>query len=358
MMRAPMPSIDDHLRATSALMRILHPDARLTYLLARRERTFEERRIELVARGISVRARELVPSGLPVGAVMIAHGMHHLGGDEPRLLALASALARAGLRVLVPHLPGLAAYRLDPAAVDEVSAASEATARRIGRNDVGVVGISLGGGIALIAATDPELGASIRFVLGIGAHDDLARLARWFGGDSLYDPDGLRVDHRPDPYGLELLLHDSPQLFFGEAAKSACEALVPALEDRPDEALERSRALDPRHRAYIEAAVLGHEHAELTAMVRQMIEARRGELEALSPSARLGVRRLPVLLLHGRDDRLIPASESLYLMARLGRDAAVMLTGALGHADRNPDVGVLEQLALIRFVARVFTLAR
>lgn len=354
----PMPSIDDHLRAASTLLRILAPDAKTPWWIAHRRYAVEEQRVTLELDGVGVEALELRPRGAEVGAVMLCHGMHHLGGREPRLLALANALAGAGLRVVVPHLPGLAAYRLDPRAVDEVLAASEATARRIGRADVGVVSISLGGGIALIAATDAARGRSIRFVLGIGAHDDLTRLGRWFAGGTLLDPGGRAVTQKPDPYGLQLLLHDAPELFFGPEADRAREALVPALHDLPSEALQLAEGLSPGARAIVRAAVLGEPDGALTSRVLAMLETRRAELEALSPSVRLGTRRLPVFLLHGRDDRLIPSSESQQLAARLGPRAELLLTPALGHADRTTAVGPRDAFALVHFVARVFQSAR
>lgn len=359
MMHRPMaPSVDDHLRAAAALMRLMGASHRRRGLGGRLASAIEETTIELATDGPTMRARLFAPTSPPIGAVMLAHGMHHLGGDEPRLVAFGRNLARAGLLVVAPHLGALAAYELDPRCVDQIAAASRATAARIGRTDVGVVGISFGGGAALIAATDPARGASIRFVLCIGAHDDLGRIAGWYLGDTITGPHGERVDATPDPYGLQLLVHDAPAYFFTEHADLARDALALALADRTSEALALGAHMEPTERTLLEAAVLGHPEEHLVQRVRAMLERRRDELAALSPSASLGPRRLPVLLLHGRGDRLIPATESLSLAERLGPRARVLSTSAIGHADQNPDVGMRERIALVRFMAQVFALAR
>jgi hypothetical protein len=61
-----------------------------------------------------VQARLLVPEGVshPRGMVVI-HGMHHLGIDEPRLMSFSRAVAGSGLAVLTPQIDALADYHVD-----------------------------------------------------------------------------------------------------------------------------------------------------------------------------------------------------------------------------------------------------
>ena len=44
--------------------------------------------------------------------LMVLHGVHHLGIDEPRLMSFAAAMASCGLRVLTPELPGIKDYHV------------------------------------------------------------------------------------------------------------------------------------------------------------------------------------------------------------------------------------------------------
>lgn len=45
--------------------------------------------------------------------LVVLHGVHHLGIDEPRLVSFATAIAGCGLRVLTPELPGIKDYHVD-----------------------------------------------------------------------------------------------------------------------------------------------------------------------------------------------------------------------------------------------------
>ena len=61
-----------------------------------------------------VRARLYVPVGHPdAPALMVLHGVHYRGIDEPRLVSFAAAMAGCGLRVLTPELPGIKDYHVD-----------------------------------------------------------------------------------------------------------------------------------------------------------------------------------------------------------------------------------------------------
>src|SRR5690606_21110023 len=98
--------------------------------------------------------------------VVLVHGVHPDGIDEPRLVRFARSLAAAGLLVYTPELPALARARLDPGTASVLADACSAIARREHRRSLGVVGISFGGGLALRAASQTEV---IGAVLAIGA---------------------------------------------------------------------------------------------------------------------------------------------------------------------------------------------
>ena len=64
--------------------------------------------------GGPIRARLYRPLGVahPHGMVVV-HGIHHLGIDEPRLEAFSQAAASTGLAVLTPEVASLADYHVD-----------------------------------------------------------------------------------------------------------------------------------------------------------------------------------------------------------------------------------------------------
>lgn len=100
-------------------------------------------------------------------ALVLVHGVHPEGGAEPRMARLATLFADEGFVVHVPHLPALAAFEADPSLPGRLAAYLAAVRDRHGC--LGVVGISVGGGVALRALEDTP----VTGVLTVGAHADL-----------------------------------------------------------------------------------------------------------------------------------------------------------------------------------------
>src|SRR5690348_1672320 len=98
-----------------------------------------------------MRARYYVPRGVgsPPGMV-VCHGVHHLGIDEPRMERFARAIASSGVLVLTPELQDLADYRIDPRSVTTIGRAAIQLRERVHKNGVGVLGLSFAGGLSLL----------------------------------------------------------------------------------------------------------------------------------------------------------------------------------------------------------------
>src|SRR5439155_24316016 len=110
---------------------------------------------------------------------------------EPRLIALAGSFARAGTIVLTPELAPLADYRVDdPRNLEILRASVRMLAKRegIAPGGVGLVGVSFSGGLSLRVATEPDVARNLAFVVSIGGHDDLLRVARFFATDEAQTP--------------------------------------------------------------------------------------------------------------------------------------------------------------------------
>jgi hypothetical protein len=90
-----------------------------------------------------VRARLYVPRGVahPPGMVLI-HGIHHLGIDEPRLVNFARAAASDGFSVLTPEIAALADYHVDGASIGTIGESTAWLQQRLGTGPVTVVGVS------------------------------------------------------------------------------------------------------------------------------------------------------------------------------------------------------------------------
>lgn len=252
---------------------------------------------------IYVPRAELSPRG-----IVLVHGMHEAGVDEPRLVSFARALAGAGFRVFTPRMDGLAHYRLSAEDVARVAAAARALGAETHEPKVIVFGISFGGGMAIRAACEPRLGAPIARVIALGAHHDAERVSRFYLGAPARDPAGHRARVEPHPFG-RLALWMS---LFGQPHTGAFSAE------------ERVRA---------EAA----------------LEMRRDALAAVSPSHCSAPLTAPLYLAHGSADRVVPYTETLW-NERAFMPARSLISPAIAHAEYDPP-GFLERLELVAFLA-------
>ena len=93
----------------------------------------------------------------PAGAILLVFGVNNLGRNHPAIVRVADALARTGVAVLVPDSRTLLEGRLEVAEIDGVVEAFQTLAARpeVDRERVGIVGFSVGGSLALLAAGDP-----------------------------------------------------------------------------------------------------------------------------------------------------------------------------------------------------------
>src|SRR5437764_213092 len=78
-------------------------------------------------------------------------------------------------------------------------------------------GLSFAGGMALLAAARPEYSSKISFVAAIGAHDDLARVSRFFAINKIEKPDGSIVPFSAHEYGVLVLAYSHLEDFFSPA---------------------------------------------------------------------------------------------------------------------------------------------
>jgi pimeloyl-ACP methyl ester carboxylesterase len=87
----------------------------------------------------------------------------------------------------------------------------------------------------------------------------------------------------------------------------------------------------------------------------EAIHADSAELAALSPAGHLAKLRVPVYILHGATDSVIPPAESLWLEKEVPRSEvrAVLITPAFTHVDPQHHASWTDELRLVNFIAGV-----
>ena len=338
--------------------------------LARRAAAAEAERVAessttIPWRGGELRGRVYRPADVSGRAILLVPGVHAAGVDEPRLINFAKEIAATGHPVMTAELPDLAAYQITARTTDMIEDAAMWLERQwtaelpASERTVGLMGISFGGGLSVVAAS--RLGDRAAWVLSFGGHGDLPRTLRYLCTGQ--QPDGnVRPPH---DYGVVIILlgvadRVVPADQVGplrEAIGSFLQASHLDMVDKPKAALEFTRARELATR-------LPEPARTYMTWVNERNVAKLGpallpHVSAMGDDAALSAERnrpptAPVYLLHGADDNVIPAAESAILAADLRQRGARVLqlaTPLITHAEVDHPPGVAEIWRLVRFWA-------
>ena len=238
-------------------------------------------------------------------------------GDERKdsqLINLSVSLAREGIVVMDLTTPALIEKRLDPDDVDAVVQAFQTLARHpsVGPGRAGILGVSGGGDLGMLAAADPRIRDQLGFIMLFGGYYDATSLLRDFGRRAL-DVDGALQPWAPNPVPVEALARTiAPTLSASEG-----KLLVGALKEggKPLTAAQLASLSPGALAAY--HLLHGDDPAHVDADIAALSPAMQRDLVALSPSAVLGDIRAPIYLLHDRNDTYVPFTESRAFAAAL-----------------------------------------
>lgn len=180
-------------------------------------------------------------------AIMIVPGAAPLGNDEPLLRSFGLTLARAGYLVMLPEFPFLKEGYFDPTATKQIDAAF-AHARHLPQTvdrNVGTFGVSVGGGMLLVAAGREPALREAAFIAILGGYYDLDTYLASIAGRE-QPSDGRLVPWGPSAEALQRLPPAAVDLV-PAGDKDAVRRALAATSYQ--EALDRMRALGPGARA-------------------------------------------------------------------------------------------------------------
>ena len=314
-----------------------------------------------------VRARVYRPDEHIRLAVVLVPGVHALGIDEPRLTALSGELAASGVAVATVEVPNLMRYEFSAASVDTIE---DAVLWLMGRSDVarsgrvGLMGISFAGGLSVVAAGRPSVRERLAFVFSFGGHGDLPRALRYLcTGIEPPAPDdpgtGAPRVRAPHDYGVAIILLGlADRMVPAEQVQALRRGILTFLDASQLDAIDKRRSAT----GFEEARALAKSLPEPSATLLRLVNTRNvkelgarllPELEAVTYAPALSPERspapsAPVFLLHGVDDNVIPAVETILLADHLEDKTRVryLLSDLISHAsaDRTPGAGDVLQL--------------
>jgi hypothetical protein len=298
------------------------------------------------------------PSGPgPHPAVVVCLGVVPFGVEHPQVPRLGEALARSGFAALLYWSPAMRDFRLDPADVADIASAYE---HLLGRPDIaparsGLIGTCVGGAFALMAAADPRIRDRIAFVCAYAPYASMWTLARDIAS-ATRQRDGAREPWAVDPLTRKVYLHSVTALL------------------EPDEAARlRATFADP-HGRFVGPTLSEDGQAvlpllttlaadETEAALHRLPAALQERLNALSPLHYLADLHAPlIVLLHDRDDAVVPVGESRSLRDALGGRSGVRYTEFTVFRHMDPSKGKSPAIALgrelVRFGCAIYPLFR
>lgn len=266
----------------------------------------------------------------PAGAMVLVFGVNNLGRNHPAIERVADGLARTGVAVLVPDSQTLLEGRLEVGEIDGVVRAFQLLAARpeVDRSRVGIVGFSVGGSLALLAADDPRIAGQVRWVNAFGAFADAATYLAAVSAHAYRGSDGAAVPWTPTPLAREVYLRflldqvgDERDRRLLDAAFA--EAILAADRPSPDASLRRSLETDAARSIHDLLTAPSLEDAEVA--IDALPAGALAFIDAISPVRHLDDIRAEVHLMHETEDHHVPFVESRALASALepsGRLAA------------------------------------
>lgn len=296
-----------------------------------------------------------LPGARAEAGLVLVPGITREGKDDPRLIAFANTLSRARFEVLVPDLPNLSALKVS---ADDAGALADAVRffddRPTGAR-LGVAAISYAVGPAVAALFEEGADARVGFVVAIGGYYDIEATITFFTTGH-YRPQGSRAwRHRPpNDYGKWVFVRSNVDRLESAADRTTLWAMAERkLDDLQADVADLAARLGAEGRS-VYALLLNDDPDRVPALIAALPSAVAAEI------ARLDLRRLPLerldirfVLVHGRDDPIIPETESVALAAAVGAGRArLYLVDSLDHVNPKP-VGLLDRLVLLRAIAEL-----
>ncbi len=318
-----------HQRAVEAL-RLLNDVAAAGGPSELKERTTLPHRetLQYEFEGASYTADIYRPSGGPAKAVTIlVPGVVEQGKDDPRLVAFANSMARSQFLVFVPDLTDLKQLKASSKDAVDLSKAVRYAASLTGVGDqrsIGVMAFSYSAGPALIAALSEETRHIVRFVFAVGPYYSLTTVTTFLTTGHYRKKDGGRWHTaNVSDYAKWTFAHgNASRLSDPEDRRLLTQLTRRKLDDPTANVDNLAGMLGPEGRAVYEL-LTNTDPSRTPGLIQRLPPSVLSELRALDlENKNLQNLEAQLILIHGRDDTLIPYTESLALTSAVGRKRA------------------------------------
>lgn len=302
---------------------------------------FSQKEREIIKGDRRIKIRLYEPEGTIKRVIVLVHGIHYGGYDEPRLVHFAKRLAGFGYGVVTPEIEDLQNYDIQARALYDIeqvaqwvlqSSSLAASGKELGLD---LFGISFAGGLCLVAAGRPEIGPRLRSVFAFGGHSDLDRTMAYLVTGKM--PDGTFL--RPHIYGQAVLVRRyAEDLVPPSQVETLKRVMLKYLQERFKSVRKDLDDLNGDTKRLV-TLCLKRDSTELGKILEPIVRTKKSD-PLLSPT-RGSPPSCPVFLLHGHADNVIPPSETLALNRWAARSSPTraLISDLITHVEMNDNQG-------------------
>ena len=267
-------------------------------------------------------------------AVLLFHGMGVLGIDDPRMEELALNLCRSGFTVFTPELEEVKNLKIRKETVEnirDITLSLDSFQEKYPFDGgLGFFSVSFGAGLGLIALSEPSIQKRFSSICVVGGFADFEAVVPHV------------LEHfETENYGNFILLHNFIHLTVKNSQKLESvlweAAMDNGLNRKNGEAVapKLQSELDLRDKQIFER--ICKEKSYRTALGEEIRETAGLLLRDLSPIHYIKDISIPVSIIHGRNDYVIPETESIRIseqMNKCGMQNRLEITSLLSHGDK------------------------
>ena len=223
---------------------------------------------------------------------------------------------------MVPDVPNFQAQRV---AAGDSALLADALRYRLrrpeGQGSVGIAAVSYAVGPAVLAALSPDLAPRIDVIAAIGGYYDTVSVVTFFTTGFFREDAGAPWQRRtPNAYGKWVFVQANAERLQDARDRSSLSAMARRkLADLGADIADVEEGLGPEGRSVV-ALLANIDPARVPDLIAALPPAVREDLVGLSLAGRdLKALRAQVILIHGRDDAIVPYTKALRWRARCRR---------------------------------------
>ena len=275
--------------------------------------------------------------------VMLLYGMTIEGKDDVRVMNFARSCANAGLRVIVPHLPGLMGFLVEQSDLLRLESILKNAAQESDEK-IGLIGFSTGGSYSLLLSANPSLSEMIGPVVLFSPIYDVRVVA-----------ERLHAPFNPPPQAEK----DWDQYYWAQYVIAMRNRDQLGLTEAVQEALQILLADYDNYEPEVKQAFFDKHIGPLNLIERSDLVFEGVTLDVLSARGHLAAVKSPVFILHDASDQLVPPEQSRRMHSELalrgpGFRQEILVTPWLSHVAMKNSGSPAELFRIVSFISELF----